>query len=312
MPNIVEKGNNLVTPLIQAGWTIVSDGYGLLTSTTRYKMDHTADYSSLVARGAAHPDPTFAFLKAHKYNISWDALGLAIVSVDYVGITPTVNSGNFTNPEVGASNGLTAENITTNQNFFTEAFGNNTYAIAGEPPYTQSSVGPMVEIKSPSDFVQVTVGLNSDGTPITGLFNKKQSYMGEHGACFEDANGGRFIGFVKPEFKHFYGKTNYLAPQSSFSGHFYTTQTALVNEVINLLGTTSFNNTWNSLTPKIVPDYAGPPNDWVSSADNGSYNQLLLSQVNVQDFGALYKVNYEVRYSVQGWPSEVYQKVSTL
>lgn len=306
MPNLVEKGNALTTPLIQAGWNVVSDGYGLLTSTTRYKMDHTADYSALVARGAAHPDPTFSFLKAHKYNVSWDALGIAIVAVDYVGITPTVNSGNFTNPEVGASNGLTAENITTNQNFFTEAFGGSTYAIAGEPPYTQSPVGPLVEIKNPADYIQIV-----SGSTVTTV-SRKQSYMGLNGACFEDAQGGRFIGFVKPEFKHFYGKTNYLAPQSSFSGHFYTTQTALVNEAINLLGTSSFNNTWNSLLPKIVPDYAGPPTDWISDADNGSYNQLLLSQVNVQDFGALYKVNYEVRYSVQGWPSEVYQKVSTL
>jgi hypothetical protein len=226
--------------------------------------------------------------------------------VDYVGIDPTINSGTFTNPEVGTSNGLTSENITTNQNFFIEAFGGTTDAIAGEPNYTQSPVGPLVEIKSPADYIKIV-----DGSTITTV-TRKQSYIGLHGACFEDETGGRFIGFVKPEFKHFYGKTNYLAPQSSFSGHFYTTQAILVNEALNLLGTSSFNNTWNTLLPAIVPAYAGPAAEWISSEDNGQYNQLLLSQVNIQDFGALYKVNYEVRYSVQGWPSEVYQKVSTL
>ena len=303
---IVEYGNALTTPLIQAGWNIVGDGYGLITSTTKYKCDHTTDIDPLVARGATHPDPSYGFLKAHKYNVSWDALGIAFVSVDYVGIDPTYNSGNFTNPEVGTSNGLTSENITTNQNFFTEAFGSSTDAIAGEPPYSQSPIGPLVEIKSPTDYIKIISG--STITTVT----RKQSYMGLHGACFEDESGGRFIGFVKPEFKHFYGKTNYLAPTTSFSGHFYTTQTALVNEALNLLGTTSFNNTWNTKLPKIVPDYAGPAAGWTSDSDNGSYNQLLLSQVNIQDFGSLYKVNYEVRYSIQGWPSEVYQKVSTL
>jgi hypothetical protein len=303
---IVEKGNALTTPLIQAGWNIVGDGYGLVTSTTKYKCDHTTDIDPLVARGATHPDPSYGFLKAHKYNVSWDALGIAVVAVDYVGIDPTYNSGNFTNPEVGTSNGLTSENITTNQNFFTEAFGSSTDAIAGEPPYSQSPIGPLVEIKSPTDYIKIISG--STITTVT----RKQSYMGLHGACFEDESGGRFIGFVKPEFKHFYGKTNYLAPTTSFSGHFYTTQEAVVNTALDLLGTTSFNNTWNTELPKIVPDYAGPAAGWTSSSENGSYNQLLLSQVNIQDFGSLYKVNYEVRFSVQGWPSEVYQKVSTI
>jgi hypothetical protein len=303
---IVEYGNALTTPLIQAGWNIVGDGYGLITSTTKYKCDHTTDIDPLVARGATHPDPSYGFLKAHKYNVSWDALGIAVVSVDYVGIDPTFNSGNHTNPEVGTSNGLTSENITTNQNFFIEAFGGSTDAIAGEPPYSQSPVGPLVEIKSPTDYIKIISG--STITTVT----RKQSYMGLHGACFEDESGGRFIGFVKPEFKHFYGKTNYLAPTTSFSGHFYTKQEATVNTALDLLGTTSFNNTWNTQLPKIVPDYAGPAAGWTSSSDNGSYNQLLLSQVNIQDFGSLYKVNYEVRYSIQGWPSEVYQKVSTI
>lgn len=306
MPNLVEKGNALTVPLIQAGWTIVGDGYGLVTSTTKYKADHTFSIDPFVARGTAHPDPSYTFLKAHKYNVSWESLGVAVISIDYVGIDPTFNSGNFTNPEVGTSNGLTSENITTNQNFFTEAFGSSTYAIAGEPPYTQSPVGPLVEIKNPADYIKII-----SGSTITTV-SRKQSYIGEHGACFEDENGGRFIGFVKPEFKHFYGKTNYLAPTSSFSGHFYTTQASFVNTALDLLGTTSFNTTWNSQLPKLVPDYAGPSDAWKSNEDNGEYNQLLLSQVNIQDFGSLYKVNYEVRYSVQGWPSEVYQKVSTI
>jgi hypothetical protein len=304
MPNLVEKGNNLTAPLIQAGWSVNGDGYGLMTSTTRFKADHTASLTTFTARGNPHPDPAYTFLKIHKYSISWDALGIAVVTIDYVGIDPTFNSGNFTNPEVSAANGLTSENITTNPNFFTDGGDGYGAPIAGAPPFTQSPIGPLVEIKNPADYIQVVTG------STVAVVNKKQSYLGSNGACFEDVNGGRFIGFVNPANKHFYGKTNYLCPQTTFSGHFYTTQAAKVNQALNLLNSTSDNNNWFDKLPNIIPSYAGIT--WTSSPENGEYDQLLLSQVNVQDFGSLYKVNYEVRYSVQGWPQEVYPRGSVL
>jgi hypothetical protein len=37
-----------------------------------------------------------------------------------------------------------------------------------------------------------------------------------------------------------------------------------------------------------------------------SKNQLLLSQVNVEDYGLLYKVNYEIRYNRNGYAKAVY------
>ena len=75
--------------------------------------------------------------------------------------------------------------------------------------------------------------------------------------------------------------------------------------MLSYLGTTSRDNDWSGVLPSIIPDYAGTA--WVSSTENGSFNQLLLSQVNVQDFGLLFKVNYEVRYSVVGWTDKVYR-----
>jgi hypothetical protein len=37
-------------------------------------------------------------------------------------------------------------------------------------------------------------------------------------------------------------------------------------------------------------------------------NQLLLAQVNAEDFGSLYKLQYEIRYNREGYPEEVYAK----
>lgn len=302
-----DYGDPLTTPVLQAGSKVTNDGYGLLTATCVWKANTDNDLS-VGNRGSTCP--VNAALNAHKFGVSYDNLGMVTITVDYIGIDPEVNGGTYTNPQVSASNGLTSENVTTNPNFFTS--GGDGYVggpIAGTT-YTQSALGPMVEIKSPADFVSVITGYNSDGTPITGLVSKKQSYVGNNGACFESATGGRFIGFVDPTYKHFYGRTNYLAPQTSFSGHFYTTEASEVQHMLRFLGTTSYDNDWAGTMPTIVPDYAGT--NFKSSAANGQYDQLLLAQVNVEDYGLLYKVNYEVRYNVQGWPPSVYRKSSVM
>jgi len=280
-----------------------NDGYGLLTATVVWKANGDNDLSVGV-RGSSCPIGPGNALKAHKFGVTYDALGVATITVDYIGIDPNVNEGAYTNPQVSTSNGLTSENVTTNPNFF-DAGGDGYAGVIAGRSYAQSAIGPLVEIKNPADFVDVVLGTNSDGTPITGLFNKKQSYVGQNGACFESENGGRFIGFVDPTYKHFYGKTNYLAPQSSFSGHFYTSEATEVQNMLTYLGTSSRDNDWSSTMPKLVPEYAGT--SWVSSAANGSFNQLLLSQVNIEDYGSIYKVNYEVRYNVQGWHDKVYR-----
>jgi hypothetical protein len=278
----IDRGNTLEAPVQQPGARLNDDGYGLLTATVVWKADGSYDMS-IGNRGSTCP--INSALSAHKYGVTYDANGLATISVDYIGIDPDVNGGAFTNPQVGASNGLTTANITTHPSFFTNADGYYD-VIAGAPTYEESDLGPLVK--------------RTDGK--TG-----KSYVGEHGACFERPEGGRFIGFVDPAFPSFYGKTNYLAPQTSFSGHFYTNDPAKVQSAINFLNTTSNNNNWGSALPNIVPDYAGT--FWQSEV--GEYNQLLLAQVNVEDYGSLYKVNYEVRYNEQGWPDEVYIPIAS-
>ena len=297
-----DYGNDLTTPVQQPGGKLSNDGYGLLTATVVWKANTNNDLS-VGNRGSTCP--LNAQLAAHKFSVTYDNLGMAVITVDYIGIDLTTNGGVYTNPEVSASNGLTSESITTNPNFFTTGGDGYVGLIAGpQGSFAQSPLGPLVEIKSPVDYVTQVIAAQ------TLIIAKKQSYIGQHGACFESSNGGRFIGFVDPSHRHFYGKTNYLAPQSSFSGHFYTSEALEVQNMLSYLGTTSYDNDWAGVLPMIVPTYAGTT--WHASAENGGYDQLLLSQVNVQDYGLLYKVNYEVRYNVQGWPDSVYRKSSIM
>ncbi len=279
---IVNTGNNLVAPILQSGWTVVSDGFGLHTSVSVYKADHTSALTAFLVKGTAHPDPSYTYLKIDKWRISWDALDMATVTVDYVGIDPSFNEGVRTNPNTSAANGLTSEPITSHPNFFT-ADPLFSGVIAGPGPYTQSSLGPIVKTK-------------------TAQIKDTQSYVGSNGACFESANGGRFIGFVDPSFPSLYGKTNYLASTTSYSGVIYSSTLADVQALLALLNTATATTSWGAAF-QLLPSWA--PIGTIA----GVGHKNLLSQVNVEQFGALYKINYEIRYSKTGWSNKVYTNI---
>ena len=290
---IVETGDDLVAPILQPGWTVVSDGFGLHTSVTVFKGDTTTDVDAFLVKGTAHPDSTYSYLKLDKWRISWDALNVCTITVDYVGIDPAVNSGVRTNPNTSSANGLTSEPISSHPSFF-NADALFAGAIAGTT-YTQSELGPMVEIKNPADYVTEVIGGK------TVVITKQKSFIGDHGACFESENGGRFIGFVDPNYPSFYGKTNYLASTTSYSGVVYSITLADVQALLALLNTATETNSWGVFD--LLPEWA--PIGTIA----GVGHKNLLSQVNVEQYGSLYKINYEIRYSKTGWDAYVYTNI---
>jgi hypothetical protein len=275
-------------------WTVTYDGFGLVTSTTRFKSDWSFNTESIGARGTAHPDSTYSFLKAARHSTSWDNNRIALTTVDYVGIDPGVGGGAVTIANCSTANGLTAENITTHPNFFEKAGGFDVGPIAGLPTdfagnyYPDSTKGPPVSV------ISQEVGPNL-GKPVV-----VPSCEGYNGACFESGKGGRFIGFVDPTYKPFYGKTQYLAPSTTISGIIYVTNISYVQAMMGLLGTASATRSWGIL--QLLPAWAS-----VGSGPFGKVN--LLSQVNVEEYGALYKILYEVRYNKEGWTPDVYANI---
>jgi len=274
----ISQGNSLTSPIQQPGGKVQSDGYGLLTATVVWKADESAAISSVINRGSSCPIGTgLGTLTAHKYSISYDALDIATLTVDYVGIDSTYYSGTRTEPQITGSQGLTSENITAHPNFFSLATGFTGAPIAGVGTGTTS----------PNVPIYATV-------PITGGFE----YEGNNGSRFQEQNGNKFLGFKKALYPGYYGRTNYLAPQTSFSGHFYTTNAANVTGLRDRVGKSSGTNQFNSIN--LVPDYVG------TVFVNGTKNQLLLAQISFEDFGTLYKVQYEVRYNREGYEPETY------
>jgi hypothetical protein len=270
----IDQGNALSTAMLQPGAKFQSDGYGLVTGTLVYKEDQTGS-SAFLARGQACPIAAFSFCKVHKANTSLDALGLATYTVDYVGIGSGGISSSLTTPQVTGSQGLTSENITAHPNFFELASGFSGTAIAGVGTGTLAT--PAYTAKT-------------DVTPT--------EYEGNNGSRFAAVTGNKFLGFKVAANKTLYGKTNYLAPQTSFAGHFYTTTDSNVTGMLARVGKTSGTNQFNSIP--LLPSYAG------TTFTVGGLNQLLLSQVSVEDYGSLYKVTYEVRFNRDGYNASVY------
>lgn len=272
---IVKTGNALTSPQLQPGAKFLQDGYGLVVGTLTFKVDKTGSSASFF-RGANCPISAFSYCKMHKASVEIGALNVDTWTAEYVGIA----SGSSTDPQITGSQGLTSENITTHPNFFETA---SSLGFSGSPI---AGVGTG-SLATPA-YTAVTV---PGGT----------EYQGNNGATFEAATGRKFLGFKKPEFKDFYGKTNYLAPQCSLSGIFYTTSSTIVNDHRNAVGKTSGNGTFAS--KKLVPDYMG------TSFTISGKNQLLLAQVSFEDFGLLYKVQYELRFNREGYSSAVYASV---
>ena len=271
----INKGNDLTTKQLQPGWSVQSDGFGLNTCAATFKVD-TASAPATNVRGQAFPVEAYNYLKAHKASFTYDALGIITMHVDYVGIDPSVGSGVMTNPNTSVANGLTSENITAHPNFFVHREGYDE-AIAGPAPYTQDSVNNLAP----------TV----NGAP---------AWLGFNGSCFERENGGRFIGFVDPTYPQYYGKTQYLSPTTTYSGIMYVDSQEAVTALVELLNTSNTTESWSTFP--LLPAWAPIGTGFEGNPVN------LLSQINVEEFGEIFKINYEIRYSRVGWEIDVYKK----
>lgn len=267
----ISNGDNLTTALLQPGWTIQNDGYGLLSVKARWAVDKASIGTATdIGLGAQFSGISPEVLKCTVSTATYQKNDLVYVDQEYVGLA----SGDTSRPNITGSSGLTSEHITTHPDFFDTA-------IAGPPPYPASTI------------------TQSNGASL---------YYGNNGAHFQDPAGGKFVGFLDPDFPDFYGKTHYLAPTTSFSGHIFTTSPTVLNNMRDGIGKVSGSNVFDGVT--LLPAIMGTT--WV----NGGKKQLLLSQVNVEQYalnasGVAYmvKISYEIRFNRDGYSEDVYAAI---
>lgn len=279
---IVKKGNALTAKFLQPGSTYETDGYGLLTAKGIYQLDQSVAGTAIVG-GQVHPQ--YSDLFVHKFTLTRRTLEIDEVTADYVGVMTSV--GDTTRPNVTASHGLTSEHITTHPNFFGPSTGFTT-AIAGNgTTFTASTINPDYKVG------------------------------GVYGAHFKGTttNAGGFVGFLDSstaDKQYYYGKNQYLAPTTSFSGCVYTTNVSVVTNLRAAVGKTSTTNSFSST--KLLPDHLGT--SWTNTVKGAVRPTIMLSQVSFEDYCVqpsgtpkIFKVNYEIRYNREGYPGEVYSAV---
>lgn len=283
---VIKKGNTLTTAVRQANCNVTNDGYGLLTSTVNWQGDLAG---TPILKGSDHPE--FSFMKAWKIQRSFETSRIEY-KVDYVGIcteavggaTPgawTVATNTIANISGAAS--LATEGITSHPHFFN--------ATSGSPP-------------APDPNAMIAgYGTGTASAPIYPASTLVSGeYVGLNGAHFKKIGTTyQFTGFKDPNatYRAFYGKSNYLSPTTGLSGIIYTSSEDVVQRFIANVGRSSLLNGWDA-GPLLVPNFMGT--DW-----EGAFGaQLLLSGVNFEQYGHVYKCSYQIRINLEGWPVQVY------
>lgn len=273
----VSQGNALTTPLLQPGYTIENDGYGVLTCKAVYKCDDSTAATAIVRGNSFAPDTR---LKAHKVSVSYGGLDVATITVDYIGLANTESA--FSLPNVSGAATLTTEPIQNHPKFFT-ATGSG--GIAGPQPYTVSTL-----VKTLKPY--------TDRGPV---------WQGGYGAIFEQKTGGKFLGFYDPDdaaAKKLYQRTSYLAPTSTVNGTIYTSTSANVDTLLGYVGKTMYKrgpDGFGYLLPSyFAGTYKAPDED----------DQWLIASVHFEDYGSLYKLTYELRFNREGYTPLVYSSTN--
>jgi hypothetical protein len=197
----VSKGNALTTPVLQAGYSIENDGYGLLTCKATYKADKARAANAIKRGDTFQPD---ARLKCHKVSVAYGPLDVATITADYCGI----ENGDWTEPNVSGSSSLSTEPLTSHPRFFKD--------IAGPGPYTSTP--------------------SPDGTPTPAFLGLNGAIFGNDGVAPNKPLFKGFFGTVTDEEKKLYKRTAYLAPTSTFNGILYTTKSSGVVQMRGFVG----------------------------------------------------------------------------
>jgi len=262
----VSKGNSLNSPVLQPGWTIEDDGFGLLTCSATFKAAHgtstgtPATGSQALAKTPKRGDAfeQDARLKCHRSSSVLDSNGLQVISCDYVGIA----NGSSTAPNVSGRFSSNQEPISTHP-FFTKVIGGSKAAPLNGAVFNDD--GSFKRFADPNfdQFYGVTSYL-SCGFGITGVI-----YTSDNG--------------VVTKLKDMIGTT---------SGTGYWNGIDLVGQV-GFLGATGNKN----------PAAAWSAGAWVTERED---DQLLLSGMALEFYGSIIKLSYDIMFSQDGWNYTIY------
>jgi len=192
--NRVTKGDSLGSLVLQPGWTIENDGFGLLTCTATYIKSHGNNAGTTAGDGpnalSSAPKRGDLFQKdsrlaCHRSSTSMNSNGLMVVTAEYIGIA----QGNMTSPHVSGRGATTTEPISTFPTFNTTIGGKKGSELNGAVFNDDGS------FKAFCDTDYKKYGVRSYYVPtfaITGFFYTKDTKVAKtlfDSSCTSSADG---------------------------------------------------------------------------------------------------------------------------
>jgi len=121
-PTRIDYGNDLLTKTLQPGWTVESDGFGLLQSRCMFKMDtekaQTVFAVSQFNRGDSHPKSgDYPTLKLYKASYVTDKGGVATITAEYCGVDAFLHPDGITDTQCAMVGSSASEDIAHHPNF---------------------------------------------------------------------------------------------------------------------------------------------------------------------------------------------------
>lgn len=297
---IIKYGNPLAGPLLQPGWTVDQDGFGLVQVSAKYRFDKAlaTNFTTWFVRGITTAPAPFNYCKLWRASLVEEKGEIVCVTAEFTGIDPNVNGGSASNAQVAMTAGSSSEPIEHHPNFlktFTETGGLG---------------NPLAGFPSASGWDPSTTT-----NPNRALWTPK---VANNGAT----QGQQFVGFLpnQSEAEVTAGNINIKAGIKNF----YKPQLTLrvlryMGDKVSALTLGSYVG-WNTDGGPF-----GLDSDYKKYAQSGGYagtfeytggyeakinRTYLVTNCTVEVYGAIYKVQADLMLSgISGWDPDIYPSI---
>lgn len=307
MDTTQKYGDNLETPVVQPGWTVDSDGFGMLQSTVTFKWAkiYKDQFPLWFHRGRSHPDSGYSQLTLFKATMKEEKGQIVTITAEYCGLATNgggesgtdYNGRGYSDPQVTMTSAAASESIQAHPNFISI----NCTSLAPAGPI-QPLAGPP---PAGGGFVD-DLTLN----PNRALWTPKVAGGGM-------VNNSQFVGFLPnqsstdttPNIKA--GIKSYYKPQNTLRVLIYfNNQTEALNRS-SIVGWVTNGNTFyleDAYKKFATGGYSGEliyTSEWQSMI----HKSFLVSNASVERYGALWKLTADLIVSgMGGWDISLYPK----
>ena len=275
-----------LTKSTQSKWGISNDGFGLLEGSVSFAIA-VDSAGEIPVKLDSHPHDDR--LKCWKVTTTTRKGGILDVEANYAGI----ESGQNTDPQIAITVGSATDPIDTH-NEFVKSIGGKPSAVLNGAIFVDATTGE----KTTND----TNGVFSEFS----LMLPKASSSHSSGS----SGGGGTTPSTPTEKNIFAGVKSYYSPTITIKGCIYTSTALTAGKVVKAIGKTTYGTVggldllplWSKVVVLGLMD---------NSKATGYYQprNWLVAGASVEEFGAVYKVSYDLTLSgILGWNDKIYSK----